>query len=58
MTIFTPPTASPTQKVKLAMYNPQLTWSDMPVRPNPSRTWTAEAFAPTSATAVRANIQV
>ena len=29
MTIITPPAASPTQKVKLAMYKPQLTWSVM-----------------------------
>jgi hypothetical protein len=58
ITIITPPAASPTQNVKLAMYRPQLTWSVMFVRTMPSRTCTAQAFAPTRATAVRTNIQV
>ncbi len=53
----TPPAASPTQNVKLAMYSPQLTWSDMLVTIMPSRTWTDQALAPTSAIAVSKIIQ-
>ncbi len=57
MTIITPPAANPTQKVKLAMYSPQLTWSDMLVQTMLSRTCTAQAFAPTNAMAVSTSIQ-
>jgi hypothetical protein len=58
MTIITAPAASPTPKVKLAMYRPQDTWSLIAVSAMPSTIWWAHALAPTSAIAVSTVIHV